>query len=87
MIRASRPVLILDEPQNMESDLSKGALASLAPLMALRYSATHREPYNEVYRLTPFEAYRQNLVKKIEALGDGEGKPRKKVEISACGEL
>jgi len=28
-----------------------------------------------------------DLVKKIEALGDGEGKPRKKVEISACGEL
>ncbi len=69
VIRASRPMLILDEPQNMESDLSREALASLAPLMALRYSATHRETYNEVYRLTPFEAYRQNLVKKIEVAG------------------
>ncbi|MDO9632917.1 MAG: DEAD/DEAH box helicase family protein, partial [Humidesulfovibrio sp.] len=68
-IRASRPVLLLDEPQNMETDLSREALASLAPLMALRYSATHRETYNEVYRLTPFEAYRQNLVKKIEVAG------------------
>ncbi len=69
VIRASRPVLILDEPQNMESDLSKEALASLAPLVALRYSATHREAYNEVYRLTPFEAYRQSLVKRIEVAG------------------
>ena len=35
-------------------------------MLALRYSATHRNPYNLVYRLTPFEAYRQNLVKRIE---------------------
>ena len=42
------------------------ALAALDPLFALRYSATHRNPYNVVYRLTPFEAYRQGLVKRIE---------------------
>lgn len=84
VIRASRPVLILDEPQNMESDLSREALASLAPLMALRYSATHRETYNEVYRLTPFEAYRQHLVKKIEVAGfegSGDG-PAPFIEVS-----
>lgn len=66
LVQASRPVLILDEPQNMESELRIRALASLHPLFALRYSATHRNPYNVVYRLTPFEAYRQGLVKKIE---------------------
>lgn len=66
LIQASRPVLILDEPQNMESEGRIRALASLHPLMALRYSATHRNPYNLVYRLTPFEAYRQGLVKRIE---------------------
>lgn len=66
LIQATRPVLILDEPQNMESDLSVQALASLNPLLTLRYSATHRNPYNLIYRLTPFEAYRQGLVKRIE---------------------
>jgi len=69
LVQATRPVLILDEPQNMESDLSKDALASLNPLLALRYSATHRYLYNLVYRLTPFEAYRQGLVKRIEVAG------------------
>lgn len=66
MLQAVRPVLILDEPQNMESSGRRQALATLNPLAALRYSATHRERYNLVYRLTPFEAYRQGLVKKIE---------------------
>jgi type III restriction enzyme len=66
LIQASRPILILDEPQNMESEKSIAALATLNPLLALRYSATHRNPYNLVYRLTPADAYRQGLVKKIE---------------------
>lgn len=66
LIQATRPVLILDEPQNMESENRIAALASLDPLFALRYSATHRNPYNLIHRLTPFEAYRQGLVKRIE---------------------
>jgi type III restriction enzyme len=66
LIQATRPVLILDEPQNMESELSIRALSALDPLFALRYSATHRNPYSLVYRLTPYEAYRQGLVKRIE---------------------
>jgi len=65
LVQASRPILILDEPQNMESEASVRALTLLNPLFALRYSATHRNPYNVVYRLTPAEAYRQGLVKKI----------------------
>ncbi len=65
-LQSARPVLILDEPQNLESAKSKQALAALNPLIALRYSATHRDSYNLVYRLTPFEAYRQGLVKRIE---------------------
>jgi type III restriction enzyme len=69
MIQAARPILILDEPQNMESELSIRSLAALDPLFALRYSATHRNPYNLVYRLTPYEAYRQYLVKRIEVAG------------------
>jgi type III restriction enzyme len=50
----------------MESELRIKALSTLDPLFALRYSATHRNPYNIVYRLTPYEAYRQGLVKRIE---------------------
>lgn len=66
LIQAARPILILDEPQNMESENRVRALAALDPLFALRYSATHRNPYNTIYRLTPFDAYRQGLVKRIE---------------------
>ena len=69
LVQATRPILILDEPQNMESELRVKALAGLNPLFALRYSATHRNPYNVVHRLTPFEAYRQGLVKRIEVAG------------------
>ena len=69
LIQAVRPILILDEPQNMVSELRVRALAALNPLFALRYSATHRDPYNLVYRLTPAEAYQQELVKRIEIDG------------------
>jgi type III restriction enzyme len=65
VVQATRPILILDEPQNMESQLSVSALSDLHPIAALRYSATHRDPYNIVYRLTPYDAYRLRLVKQI----------------------
>lgn len=71
-IQETRPVLILDEPQNMGSATAKEALRTLHPLMALRYSATHKEKLNVLYRLTPFDAFRQNLVKKIEVCGVSE---------------
>lgn len=66
LIRETHPILILDEPQNMESDKARSALSSLNPLFTLRYSATHRHYYNLVYRLTPFDAYQMGLVKQIE---------------------
>ena len=69
LVQATRPILVLDEPQNMVSELRVRALAALNPIFTLRYSATHRDPYNLVYRLTPFEAYRQGLVKRIEVAG------------------
>ena len=68
-LQATRPILILDEPQNMVSELRVKALATLNPLFTLRYSATHRMAYNLVYRLTPAEAYKNGLVKKIEVTG------------------
>lgn len=68
-IQETRPILILDEPQNMESERAQQALRTLHPLFALRYSATHRTTPNLVYRLTPFDAYLRNLVKKIQVDG------------------
>ena len=65
-IKATCPVVILDEPQNMETDTRRNAIASLHPLCTLRYSATHKHLYNLLYRLTPVDAYDKGLVKKIE---------------------
>jgi type III restriction enzyme, res subunit len=65
-IKATHPVVILDEPQNMETDIRRNAIASLKPLCTLRYSATHKHLYNLLYRLTPVDAYDKGLVKKIE---------------------
>ena len=65
-LEACAPVVILDEPQNMESESAKRAIASLNPLVTLRYSATHRNAYHPVYRLTPVDAYNLGLVKRID---------------------
>lgn len=73
-IRATRPVVILDEPQRMKSNNSTIAISELNPLAVLRYSATHDKVRNLVYRLDPVDAMQQNLVKKIsvaEVLIDG----------------
>lgn len=65
-VQAAQPIVILDEPQNMESEQAKKAIASLNPLCTLRYSATHRNRYNLVYKLDPVQAYDLKLVKRIE---------------------
>ncbi|MGD1073359.1 MAG: DEAD/DEAH box helicase family protein [Bryobacteraceae bacterium] len=65
-IQSTRPIVIIDEPQNMESDKAKEAIASLHPLCTLRYSATHRNLYHQIYRLDPVRAYDLRLVKRIE---------------------
>jgi type III restriction enzyme len=68
-IQDVRPILILDEPQNMSTETAKQALRTLHPLFALRYSATHTEAPNLLYQLTPFDAYQRSLVKRIEVTG------------------
>lgn len=65
-LQATYPVVVVDEPQNMESEPAKAAIASLNPLCTLRYSATHRFAYNLLYRLDPVKAYDLKLVKRIE---------------------
>jgi len=64
-IQATHPVVIVDEPQNLETDIRKQALARLNPLCTLRYSATHRNAYNLIYSLDPVRAYELGLVKQI----------------------
>lgn len=71
-IQKTRPILILDECQNYTSQTSKEALRTLKPLFSLNYSATPIEKHNLIYRLTPVEAFKQSLVKKIEVLGVSE---------------
>lgn len=67
LIAGTNPIVIIDEPQSVDNtDKSKEAIASLNPLCTLRYSATHKTLYNLMYRLTPVDAYQQNLVKHIE---------------------
>lgn len=65
-IQATRPVVVMDEPQNMESAGAIAAISRLHPFCTLRYSATHKRPYNRTYRLGPIEAYDLQLVKRIE---------------------
>lgn len=64
-LKATRPVVIMDEPQNMESKLSQSAVEDLAPTCTLRYSATHRKTRDVVYRLDPVDAHDKGLVKQI----------------------
>ncbi len=75
LVAETKPVVIMDEPQNMESELAKASISDLNPLFKLRYSATHREIHNLVYRLTPVDAYRRGLVKKIAVCGVKESDP------------
>ncbi len=65
-IQASNPIVIIDEPQKVNSEKRQKAIADLKPLVTLRYSATHKNKYNLVYSLNPVRAYDLGLVKQIE---------------------
>lgn len=65
-IKQVQPIVIVDEPQNMESEKRVVAIKNLNPLCTLRYSATHRNRYNLIYSLNPVKAYDLGLVKQIE---------------------
>ncbi|MBI4289099.1 MAG: DEAD/DEAH box helicase family protein [Chloroflexi bacterium] len=67
-VQAARPIVIIDEPQSVEGSEEGAGLAALKelnPLCTLRYSATHRNPYNLIYRLDPVRAFELKLVKQI----------------------
>ncbi|WP_018213162.1 type III restriction-modification system endonuclease [Desulfitobacterium hafniense] len=70
VIKANRPIIILDEPQKMGGTATQNALKkNFAPLFSLNYSATHKTSHNLVYVLDALDAFKKKLVKKIEVKG------------------
>jgi type III restriction enzyme len=69
VIARNHPILILDEPQKMEGAKTVESLKEFKPLFILRYSATHKQEHNRVYRLDALDAYNRKLVKKIAVRG------------------
>jgi len=72
LIKATKPILIVDEPQSVDGGLKgkgKEALDAMSPLCTLRYSATHADKHHMVYRLDAVDAYERKLVKQIEIAG------------------
>lgn len=68
LIQEVKPIIILDEPQKMGGEATQEKLAKFNALFTLRYSATHKELINPIYRYTPVDAYKDGYVKKIEVL-------------------
>lgn len=67
LIQNTRPIVIIDEPQStINTPLAKRSVANLKPLALFRYSATHKEKVNLMYKLDAVDAYNQQLVKEIE---------------------
>lgn len=73
LIQQTNPIVIIDEPQSVDNtEKAKDAIKSLNPLCTLRYSATHAEKYNMIYKLDAIDAYEQRLVKRIEVLSTSQ---------------
>ena len=82
LIRATRPIVVVDEPQSVDGGLEgsgKKALEAMNPLCTLRYSATHAAKHHMVYKLDAVDAYERQLVKQIEvaslAIEGGHNRP------------
>lgn len=69
IISQTKPILIIDEPQSVDGDKTLKSMQDFNPLFTLRYSATHKNEYNKVYRLDALDAYHKRLVKKIQVKG------------------
>ena len=69
VIKANRPIIILDEPQKMGGDVTQKALKNFNPLFSLNYSATHAKQHNLIYVLDALDAFNKKLVKRIEVKG------------------
>ncbi|MEN9448168.1 MAG: hypothetical protein RJA25_1458 [Bacteroidota bacterium] len=71
IIAQTNPIIIMDEPQSVGKKDSKTleSMQAFQPLATLRYSATHIEEYNKIFRLDALDAYSKKLVKKIQVKG------------------
>jgi type III restriction enzyme len=69
MIAETNPILIIDEPQSVDGDKTLKSMQDFHPLFSIRYSATHKIDYNQVFRLDALDAYNKKLVKKIQVKG------------------
>lgn len=76
IIKANRPILILDEPQKMGNDggkkmsqTQKSLRKNFNALFSMNFSATHNSHHNQIYSLDALDAYNQKLVKKIRVKG------------------
>ncbi len=69
IIADTNPIIIIDEPQSVDGPTTLQSMQDFKPLFTLRYSATHKIPYNKVYRLDALDAYNKKLVKKIQVKG------------------
>ena len=73
ILAKTNPIMIIDEPQSVlgadRRNKTREGIKLFNPLMLLRYSATHREVLNMVYRLDAIDAYNKRLVKKIQVKG------------------
>ena len=69
VIAANRPIIIMDEPQKMEGVATQTALAKFKPLFVINYSATHKTKHDTIYALDAYDAYKEQLVKRIAVHG------------------
>jgi len=73
LVRATRPVLIVDEPQSVQGrdpdSAGARALREMHPLCTVGYSATHLHAHHMLYRLDAIDAYERKLVKRIDVAG------------------
>ncbi len=67
LLQETNPIVIVDEPQStISSPLQKKSIKNLNPLAVFRFSATHKEKINLLYKFDAIDAYNDNKVKKIE---------------------
>lgn len=67
LVRETRPIVIIDEPQSsISTDDRVDAVRSLNPLCTIRYSATPVRVENKLYKLDAIASFEKNLVKGIE---------------------
>lgn len=90
LVRATNPIIIVDEPQSVDGGLTgkgKEALTAMNPLCTLRYSATHVDKHHMAFRLDAVDAYERGLVKQIEVaslqIDSGNNKPYIRLESTS----